>query len=32
MDNETALVYSLISLVALMQAVHMQLDKGLLTT
>ena len=32
MDNETALVYSLTSLVALMQAVYMRLNKGLLTT
>ena len=32
MDNETALVYFLTSLVALMQAVRMHLNKGLLTT
>ena len=32
MDNEAALVYSLTSLMALMQAVCMHLNKGLLTT
>ena len=32
MDDETALVYSLTSLVALMQAVHMHFNKDLQTT